>query len=187
MKKEDLRIIKTKKNLYSALINLMQEKTFEDIKVLDICSKSLTNRSTFYDHFNDKYELLSSLIKDLEKELTEKLNKNEKISNPKEYFMNMIELFFDHINENISIYSPILMKNNNSIVMDMVYETCYRDVKEYMTQKARTKSSVPIDIIAKFYVSGVINICLEYVRNPKYYKKEDILEFLDILLPNEIY
>ena len=48
---------KTKANLYKGLIELMQEKEFEDIKVIDICKKSLINRSTFYDHFNDKFEL----------------------------------------------------------------------------------------------------------------------------------
>ena len=54
-KKEDLRVRKTKTNLYKALIELMEEKSFEDIKVIDICRVSLINRSTFYDHFNDKY------------------------------------------------------------------------------------------------------------------------------------
>ena len=65
MKKEDLRVIKTKANLYRGLIDLMKDNPFEEIKVSDICNKSMINRSTFYDHFNDKYELLQSLIDDL--------------------------------------------------------------------------------------------------------------------------
>ena len=52
-KKVDLRIIKTKKNLYEGLLSLMKERTFEEIKVSDICNAALTNRSTFYDHFSD--------------------------------------------------------------------------------------------------------------------------------------
>ena len=72
-KKEDLRVTKTKMNLYEALMKLMKEKTFEEIKVSDICNVALTNRSTFYDHFADKYELLDSLINDLEKDLIKKL------------------------------------------------------------------------------------------------------------------
>ena len=55
-KKTDLRIIKTKKVIYEALIDLMKEKTFEEIKVSDICNKALINRSTFYAHYEDKYE-----------------------------------------------------------------------------------------------------------------------------------
>ena len=45
-KKIDLRILKTKRNLYEGLLTLMKEKTFEEIKVSDICSKAMINRST---------------------------------------------------------------------------------------------------------------------------------------------
>ena len=121
-KKVDLRIIKTKKNLYEGLLNLMKERTFEEIKVSDICNKALTNRSTFYDHFSDKYELLDSLINDLENDLVEKLEENVNYSNAKEYYMQMIEIFFDHISNNINVYSSILKKNNNSIVMNIFME-----------------------------------------------------------------
>ena len=64
-KKKDLRVIKTKKMIYTALVELMKEKTFEEIKVSDICEKALINRSTFYAHYEDKYELLIDFIKDL--------------------------------------------------------------------------------------------------------------------------
>ena len=47
-KKEDLRIIKTKKNLYEGLLQLMKDTSFEDIKVSDICNVSLVNRSTLW-------------------------------------------------------------------------------------------------------------------------------------------
>ena len=59
MNENDLRVIKTKNALFNALIELMKDKTFEEIKVSDICNKALINRSTFYAHFDDKYDLLS--------------------------------------------------------------------------------------------------------------------------------
>ena len=62
--KTDLRIIKTNKVLFDALLQLMKEKTFEEIKVSDICNKALVNRSTFYAHFNDKYELLVAMLEE---------------------------------------------------------------------------------------------------------------------------
>jgi len=103
-RKEDLRIVKTKKNLYSGLMKLMGESSFEDIKVSDICKVSLVNRSTFYDHFSDKYELLDSLIADLEAELTDKLELQGEFKSAKEYYMLMIATLFQHISDNILIY-----------------------------------------------------------------------------------
>ena len=40
MNKNDLRVIKTKNALFETLTNLMKEKTFEEIKVSDICNKA---------------------------------------------------------------------------------------------------------------------------------------------------
>ena len=67
VKKTDLRVIKTKNLIYNTLIELMKDKTFEEIKVSDICKEAHINRSTFYNNFNDKYDLLFSLFHDLEK------------------------------------------------------------------------------------------------------------------------
>ena len=52
-KKDDIRVLKTKKKLYDGLLLLMKDNAFEDIKVSDICIVSKINRSTFYDHFSD--------------------------------------------------------------------------------------------------------------------------------------
>ena len=64
-KKTDLRIVKTKKVLFDTLIKLMRQKNFDKIKISDICDEALINRSTFYAHYEDKYELLDDFIEDL--------------------------------------------------------------------------------------------------------------------------
>ena len=186
-KKEDLRVIKTKKNLYEALLLLLKEYPFEDIKVSDICKKSLTNRSTFYDHFNDKYELLDSFIKDFENELAEKLNENEEYQSVKEYYLKAIALLFDHISENIDIYHSIIKNNNNSVAYDMVMQALFKDIEENLVSKHQYHGSIPIELVTAFYVSGASNVCLYYITDPKTYKKEDILNYLNELLPDNIY
>ena len=55
--KTDLRVIKTNKILFEALTTLMKEKTFEKIKISDICEVALINRSTFYAHYIDIWTL----------------------------------------------------------------------------------------------------------------------------------
>ena len=184
MKKEDLRVIKTKKNLYEGLIKTLKDKPFEEIRVSDICEVSLVNRSTFYDHFSDKYELLSSLIKDLEEELKLKLEENEKTDNIKDYYLKMIELLLEHINEHILIYSSILKNNNNSIASDMFRNTLLKDVEKNIKINFQYQGKTPPEIITIFYVSGVINVCIEYIKDSKKYTKEDILKYLNKLIPN---
>lgn len=58
--KERLRIpskLITKQHIANALKSLAGEKAFSNITVANICSESGINRSTFYYHFDDKYDL----------------------------------------------------------------------------------------------------------------------------------
>ncbi|MGI6106082.1 MAG: TetR/AcrR family transcriptional regulator [Raoultibacter sp.] len=57
---EDRRITRSKKALRDALISLMEEKGFESLTVNDLCARADLNRGTFYNHYQDKYELLAS-------------------------------------------------------------------------------------------------------------------------------
>ncbi len=185
MKKIDLRVVKTKKNLYNSLLNLMGNKTFEEIKVSDICENALINRSTFYAHFNDKYELLYSLISDLKIELESLLKENENIKNTKEYYIKMIEILLNHIDENIYVYSAIINNNKNSIVMDMIYNTLNASIKENLSKEKSL--NIPVDFISSFYIGAVINVGIDYLKNPKANSKEKVIEYLNQLLPDIIY
>ena len=111
-KKEDLRILKTKASLYRGLMNLMKKKPFEEINVSEICKESLINRSTFYDHYSDKYELIESLMNDMRKELGEKIDRDKKTSNLKEYYIEVMKkLDKDGVKEPLKTDFSKLQKN----------------------------------------------------------------------------
>ncbi|GHU37605.1 hypothetical protein FACS1894105_10040 [Clostridia bacterium] len=61
-RKEDLRIIKTRKALLSALSSLLKQYKFSKITVHDICTEALVSRTAFYAHFKDKYDLLQKWL-----------------------------------------------------------------------------------------------------------------------------
>jgi AcrR family transcriptional regulator len=54
----DLRVRRTYKFLWDALIALMMERDFEAITVTDICERAMVHRTTFYKHYEDKHGLL---------------------------------------------------------------------------------------------------------------------------------
>lgn len=183
-KKEDLRIRKTKASLYKTLLQLMEEKQFEEIKVTDICKLSMINRSTFYDHFNDKYELLTYMINDLKEDLTTHLNVDCDVKSIKEYCIEFTKLLLDYQNKNSSIFSTIsiLKKNNNSIAYDMLKETALFCATNYLKDNYINESDIPMELISKLYISGLINICLENTNNK--YSEEILSKYLDKLIPN---
>lgn len=64
IKVKNVRNTATKISLLHAFIQLMNEKPFEKISIYDITSLAQVNRSTFYAHFDDKYELFKYMIGD---------------------------------------------------------------------------------------------------------------------------
>lgn len=178
-KKTDLRIIKTKNSIYLALINLLKNNTFEEIKVSDICNEALINRSTFYSHFEDKYELISSLINDLKNDLEGELDKIHEDLNTKEYYLEMIRIFLNHIEGKEDIYRSIMINNKNSIIMDMIYDTISNDLNNKIK---KDNLDIPTDIVSSFYIGAVVNVGMEWLKNGKNYSKEDMLKYLDQLV-----
>lgn len=52
---------RTDRDITNALLTLMDRKSFEKITIQDILEEALINRSTFYQHFPDKYAILERL------------------------------------------------------------------------------------------------------------------------------
>lgn len=185
IKKTDLRVIKTKNLIYNTLIELMKDKTFEEIKVSDICNKALINRSTFYSHYEDKYDLLVDFINSLKNEFISELNKNNSKLNNKEYYIELIKIFLNHIEERKEMYASIIINNRNSIMMDILLDVVNNDLLNKMNTD-EFKTSIPNDIIAKFYLGGVINIGVEWLKDNKKYSKDDIINYITQLIPDNI-
>ncbi len=49
----DLRVLRTRKTIKEAFVELMEEKGFDAITVKDITTRAGINRGTFYAHYQD--------------------------------------------------------------------------------------------------------------------------------------
>lgn len=186
MGKEDLRITKTKRALYDALVNLMKKKTFEEIKVSDICDEALVNRSTFYAHFDDKYCLLESLINNLKQDLIDNLNSSKKFTNTKDYYIEVIDLFLNHIEEKQDTYLSIAINNRNSILSDIIYDVLDKDIVARLNDDTYADNlDIPKDIISKFFLGAVGNVGIYWLFNINKYSKKEIIDYLVKLIPDE--
>jgi AcrR family transcriptional regulator len=63
--KEDPRVVRTRQLIQQAFIDLIQEKSFEEITIQEIADRATINRVTFYSHFQDKFALLEYTIRDM--------------------------------------------------------------------------------------------------------------------------
>jgi AcrR family transcriptional regulator len=68
---EDLRVRRTRKLLTQVLIEGTMEKGFAALTVRDITRRAMVNRSTFYRHYLDKYDLLEQHLNEIYEVLEE--------------------------------------------------------------------------------------------------------------------
>jgi AcrR family transcriptional regulator len=64
-KKVDLRIVKSKRAIRYAFLELIREKGYATITITDIANKAMINRKTFYMHYESKEALHNELINEV--------------------------------------------------------------------------------------------------------------------------
>ena len=145
---EDLRVQRTYLLLKNALLELLAKKSFDEIKVNDICNLAMIHRTTFYSHFQDKYDLLEYCIKNIEQELTEKINTT-------------------HISENKKMFKSVLKNNFDNSVNKIFMNTCINYITD-MLEKEKDQGiyhKTKIPIIAQFYAGAVISTIVWWIKN----------------------
>jgi len=71
---QDLRVVKTVRNIETTFIDLLQERDFSVITVQDILDRALINRKTFYRYYKDKYDLAETVIRAFFQKLTHRFD-----------------------------------------------------------------------------------------------------------------
>lgn len=61
MDKEDKRYQKAEKRIKNSFLTLMAEVGFDAVTVTDIIKEANVNRTTFYSHYKDKYDLMEQV------------------------------------------------------------------------------------------------------------------------------
>ncbi len=170
---EDLRIKRTYKLLKEALFELLSKKSFDEIKVVDICELAMVHRTTFYSHFSDKYELLEYCINDVEQELTEKISNNI-YSNTEEFYTNLIINVIEYISDKKKLFKNIIKNNLNSSIISIFNRTCVNYIKSVQEEdKVKKVQDIPIEIIAQFYSGAVMSTIVWWLEsNSKLTEKE---------------
>ena len=64
-KKEDRRIVMTKRMLKTALIELLKKKDIYHISIRELCEQADVNRTTFYKYYGSQFDLLTDMENDI--------------------------------------------------------------------------------------------------------------------------
>ena len=120
--KTDLRIQRTQKAIVDAFYELLDEKSFGSITVIDICNRALINRGTFYTHFEDKYQLLDKCISDVMYGLHEQVKQAHGENDLITYYNEVMSLGISFLAQHRKRLRTIILKADSALVFDKVHE-----------------------------------------------------------------
>ena len=128
----DLRLRRTQKLLWEALMAELSERPFEEITVKDICERAMVHRTTFYKHYEDKYALLERGMRQMYDVLVAEAPHAPpsafSIDDPPPYFVRL----FEHVAEHRHFYTLMLCGEGNGGFQKLV--------KEYIAEVVEAKS-----------------------------------------------
>ncbi len=161
--KESRKTRYTKMVLQDSLFELMENKPIEKITIKELCENADINRTTFYTHYTDQYNLLAEIenetlswAKEAIASLADKNDRNESIKIMEEIF----QYFVDN-SKNLRI----LMSERGDInfqkqIFTIIYEQCGMSFP-FVTHK----NSGTIDEYFIFVVNGSIGLLQHWLKN----------------------
>ena len=149
----------SQKKMFKGLIALLNQKDFLDISVKELCIVSDINRSTFYSHYQNTYELLEDLKEDMIATFLDSFSDEKENFNSGNYEENYIKKeflipFLNLVKENRIIYETFI-KLHLTFSSDELFNKLITYVSIPVSKKyhSNTKESSLI-YISKFIVQG---------------------------------
>lgn len=153
----DLRIIKTKKNIRDAFLELRKTHSLDEIKVNVLCEKAMVNKTTFYNHYQDIYEL----SEELEKEVLDSFFENFKD----------IDMLLTEANRFINGMHAVLESEND--MLRIVFKDKMDELIERIEKKLRNYYAKEDQMLISFLIGGSVHLMMKSKN-----KNEDVELFL---------
>lgn len=184
-KKVDLRVQRTKKAILETFFELLEEKHFSNISVIDICEKALINRGTFYTHFQDKNQLLEKIVYDMMMNLDDEVDRVHGDSDMLVYYNDIFDVSLAFVRENRQRLYTIITKADANLVFNQVHTI----IKENIVKKVGrlpAKAEVPLELLAEFFAGGFIQVLKWWIMSGCVQSAEEIKKELFGIVRNTI-
>lgn len=126
----DIRIRRTRERLGAALIELIQEKTIDDVSVQEVLDRAGVGRSTFYVHYRDKDDLLLSQLETFLEMVSTSLSQRR---DPSRRVLPVAE-FFAHIAAQKKVYRALSDSGRLADFFDLAQEYFARGIEKRLKE-----------------------------------------------------
>ncbi len=183
MNKFEIKYCNTARKMQNAFTALIERKNIRDITVSEICNLAGVNRTTFYLHYDNVFDLLKEISDRLVCEFINGYDKQITLDELRSYTAEQTEFntskylapYLNFVKTNKAIYK-VYMNNFGELNIDYM-----QHINKFMSvniEKYGITDTTIINYMSKFYFTGVMAIVLEWVNNDC---KEDVASICEII------
>ena len=179
-KKDDRRILKTKKAIKAAFIDLIMKNEIDAISIAMITEQADIGRKTFYLHYYDKYDLMDQIIAEYLGQLGLRCDQNK--MKRLGFEASTLE-WFTFLDENFSLFARLFQSKA---------ATSFRKqflvfVGEQLRKKEKlVGSAINLEFKLQFLSYAITGIIEEYIMKDYRHKKQDVAKQLSIIVKQNL-
>ena len=115
----DRRIVRTRRALQHAFLQLTLEKGYDAVSIQDICEAADVGRSTFYQHFTSKDDLKSSGLEHLRRALEDHRERHAGAGAARKPIA-FSRPMFEHARDHLHIYRALAGSSGGGVALDTI-------------------------------------------------------------------
>lgn len=143
-----------------SFVRLLKQKPISKITIKEICDDADINRSTFYAHYTDQYDLLNQIEKEVIDDINQYLNRYD-FRSSSHAPIEMLDIILKYIKQNSELFDLFLNKGDFSFQQNIIEVIR----KQHFTQIPMNSSLSQEDIeyIYLFFVNGALGVVREWL------------------------
>jgi AcrR family transcriptional regulator len=184
IKKQDRRIIKSKKAIKKAFMSILATKDINDITIKNIADLADVDRKTVYNYYNGTYEILNEIENEMVSTINDAVESLDLEGNLDQQ-INIFRKITEVINDNFEFYS-ILMKLNYDSQLIKKLVSLFSEYAKKILNKVKLPAGVSVEYASTFIASGVLNTYYKWFNSDRSISLDDLSNQLYILVTNSI-
>lgn len=158
----DLRIVKTRRTIRNALVDLMSEKELSAITISELSARAEVNRKTFYRH----YHTIADVVAELENEILSEFSEILKSGN--DSLMNIGAVFRDIsalVERRREFFVRLMTYNHDLFNNGKIKAMLCKTLSVSLRKAGAAMDEKPLAAVSEFLISGVLALYADWFDN----------------------
>ncbi|WP_040167739.1 TetR/AcrR family transcriptional regulator [Microbacterium gorillae] len=174
----DPRVVRSRAQLQDALLALAREHALDDITIADITTRAAVNRSTFYQHYDDKATLLADALEQAVDAATASLLERHGSATTGAMPTELLA-YLEHIRDNAALYRRVLGDHGSAVVASRLRGHIGALAAELVGQMAPNAfPGVPADVVGESLAGTAMGVATAWIRRDPVPPVEEAAQWL---------